>query len=239
MSVKSTEHAKAVQEVAKTSGQAIGVVEKIGKWCARVMGEPIDAAVGMLADKFRFMRWERQVLLVDKAEEIIRRRGHEAKMRCIPPKFLLTVFENASLEEDDDIHMMYSRLLAATTDPDVEQPRVAFAEILRQLEPLDAKVLQAMYHSGWNICPSWQTRPAWYLHGVSVEHLNRCIPDVGKETWPVVAGNLRRLGLIEHIPVDSSQIPEWSLSLSPLGFQFMRACVYDGEPFTQQQEDSR
>ena len=54
MSDEVTESAKAIQEIAKTTGQAINVVDKIGQFFARIMKEPIDATCGMLADTLKF-----------------------------------------------------------------------------------------------------------------------------------------------------------------------------------------
>ena len=59
MSGEITETAKAVQEVAKTTAQAIGAVEKVGNFFAKIMGESIDATCGMLADTLKYKRWER------------------------------------------------------------------------------------------------------------------------------------------------------------------------------------
>ena len=60
------ETAKAIQEVAKTTGQAIQTVERVGSFLARVMGESIDATCGMIADTLKFKRWQRQVRLIEK-----------------------------------------------------------------------------------------------------------------------------------------------------------------------------
>jgi len=65
------ETAEAVKEVAKTTGQAIKTVDRLGQFFARVMGESIDATCGMLADTLKYKRLERQIKLVEKAECLI------------------------------------------------------------------------------------------------------------------------------------------------------------------------
>ena len=91
------ETAKATQEIAKTTSKALEVADKLGGFVAKVIGEPLESAVGMLSDRLRFMRWERQLRMVDRCEEIIRKRRIEGKTRPVPPKLALPIMENASL----------------------------------------------------------------------------------------------------------------------------------------------
>ena len=69
------ETAKAIQEVAKTTGQAVQTVDKIGSFFSKVMHESIDVTCGMLADTLKFKRWERQIKLIEKAEALIQKKG--------------------------------------------------------------------------------------------------------------------------------------------------------------------
>lgn len=62
---------EAVKEIAKTTGQAVKSVDRLGRFFATVMGESIDATCGMLADSLKYKRWERQIKLVEKAEHLI------------------------------------------------------------------------------------------------------------------------------------------------------------------------
>lgn len=136
--------AKAVQEVAKTTGQAIGTVEKVGKFFSKIMGESIDATCGILADTLKYKRWESQIKLVEKAEKLIKEKKLK-KFVSVTPKLALPIFQNASIEDDDFLHDMYAKLLVSAIDPEFQTRRTAFVEILRQLEPIDIKILQAMY----------------------------------------------------------------------------------------------
>ena len=141
------ESAEAVKEIAKTTGQAIKTVDRLGHFFARVMGESIDATCGMLADTLKYKRWERQVKLVEKAERLIEEKNLQGKSVPISPKLALSIFQNASLEDDDFLHDLYAKLLVTAIDSEVQTRRTAFAEIIRQLEPLDVKILQAMYEA--------------------------------------------------------------------------------------------
>lgn len=140
------ETAKAVQEVAKTTGKAIEATEKLSGFVARVTNESIEAVTGMLSDKLRFMRWERQLRLANRAKEIIRERGLENNFRVVPPKIALPIIENASLEENDELQDLWANLLASALDLNFDGTlRTAFIDILKQLEIIDVHILEFIY----------------------------------------------------------------------------------------------
>jgi hypothetical protein len=141
-----SETAKATQEIAKTTSKALDVVEKVGGFVAKIIGEPVECAVGMISDKLRFMRWERQVRMVDKCEEIIIKRKIEGKLRPVPPKLALPIMENASLEENDQLQDLWANLLTSALDPSFNGLlRSAFIDIIKQLEVVDAHILHFLY----------------------------------------------------------------------------------------------
>lgn len=140
-----TESAKAVQEVAKTTGTGLNVAEKAGAFFAKVMGEPIDAAAGMIADTLRYKAWKNQAKLIDEIEVIIKQRALEGKTIPVPPKFALPLFQAASVEDDDYMHKLWVKLLASAMDPVTSTHRTAFIEIIKQLTPDDVKIINQAY----------------------------------------------------------------------------------------------
>jgi hypothetical protein len=146
MSGEAKEVARAVQEVAKTARKAIGANEKLGKFLATVIGEPLDATVGMLTDRLRFMRWQRQIRLADRCMEIIHERKLEGKMLVVPPKLALPIVEHASLEDDDRLQDLWANLLVSAMDPAFkDDPTGSFVEIVMQLRPVEASILEGLY----------------------------------------------------------------------------------------------
>lgn len=139
------ESAKAVQEVAKTTSQAISTVEKIGNFFSRIMAESIDATCGMLADSLKFKRWERQISLIEKAEKKIKEKNLSNKIRPVAPKLAIPIFKGASLEDDESLHDIWANLLVTSLNPSSEIPRNCFIDIIRQLEPIDVKILNFLY----------------------------------------------------------------------------------------------
>ncbi len=97
------EIAKATQEVAKATRTGIEAAQGFGSFVARVLGEPIETAVGLVSDKLKFVRFERQMRLANRYSEVMAQRGLRSEEQPVPPKIALPAIENASLEEDDEL----------------------------------------------------------------------------------------------------------------------------------------
>ncbi len=180
------ETAGAVKEVAKTAGLAIKTVDRLGQFFSKVMGESVEATCGMLADTLKYKRWERQTILVEKAERLIKEKNLSNRLIPISAKLVLPIFQNASLEDDDFLHDLYAKLLVSAIDPDVQTRRTAFVQILRQLEPLDVQILQAM-------------------HAINIK---RGLRYKDKETFlskPPTRVLIRKRDFLQHLPVNTTE----------------------------------
>jgi len=141
-----TESAKATQEIAKATGQAIGAAREAGGFIARFVAGPLEQGVGIFEDKLRYLRWERQVRLMKRADEVLRSLGLEAPSRPVPLKVAIPLLQAASVEENDELQDRWVNLLvnAANKDSGVEIRR-AYVEILEQISPLEARILDVIY----------------------------------------------------------------------------------------------
>ncbi|MBS9777318.1 MAG: DUF4393 domain-containing protein [Gammaproteobacteria bacterium] len=146
MSDEITETAKAVQEVAKATTKSLETSEKIGGFLAKVLGEPIEMAAGILGDKLKFMRWERQIRFMDRVNEVNCKRGIEGKEVPVPPKLVIPIIENASLEEDDLLQDLWVNLISsAQGEESSHEVRTAFIDIIKQLESIDVLILDSIF----------------------------------------------------------------------------------------------
>ncbi|HHP5491214.1 Abi-alpha family protein [Aeromonas veronii] len=146
MSEEIIETAKATQEVAKAATKGLEVSEKVGGFFAKVLGEPIETATGILGDKLKFMRWERQVRLIDRVQEINKQRGIEGREIPVPPKLALPIIESASLEDNDTLQDLWAKLISSAQGPtSADYVRTAFIDIIKQLEVIDVMILNAMF----------------------------------------------------------------------------------------------
>jgi hypothetical protein len=105
--------ADASKEIAVTTSDAIKATEKLGGYLAPLIKEPIECVIGLLTDKLKYVRWERQTRLAIKIREKIEGVQKEHKIIPIPPKIALPIIENASIEENDYLQDIWVRLLAS------------------------------------------------------------------------------------------------------------------------------
>ena len=140
------DQAKAVGEVAKTTGKAIEVAEKAGGFIAKYVGGPLEQAMGMWEDKLRYTRWERQQRLMQRAEAVLHELGISQPTRAVPMKIAIPLFQGASLEDDDGLQDRWVNLLvnAATVESGIDVLPI-YSEILSHLTPLEAQILDKIY----------------------------------------------------------------------------------------------
>lgn len=135
----------AAKEIASATTATMAVAEKAGGFLARVLGDSPENLVGIISDKIRFWRWERQLRLIDKVETIIKARSIAGSTRPVPPKFALPLIEQASLESEDSLQDLWVNLLANAMTPGLAEPKTSYIEILKQLDPIDVAVLSNIY----------------------------------------------------------------------------------------------
>jgi hypothetical protein len=140
------EEAKAVQEVAKATGKAIDAAREAGGFISRFVAGPLEQGIGIFEDRLRYMRWERQLRLMRRAEDMLRQLGLSAPSRPVPLKLAIPLLQSASLEEDDDLQDRWAALLvnAGNTSFGTEIRR-AHLDILEQITALEAHVLDVIY----------------------------------------------------------------------------------------------
>ena len=108
----------------------------------KFIGGPLEQATGIFEDKLKYLRWERRVRLMQRAEVFLQESGLATPTRPIPMKFAIPLFQGASLEDDDELQDRWAVLLvnAANAASGIELKR-AYVDILEQISPLEAKIL--------------------------------------------------------------------------------------------------
>ena len=137
-----TEGAKAVQEVAKTTGKAVDLAQAGGSYLAQMLGTVPEDVVGLLGGDYlrhiRIRNWHR---IGEKTFRDLKDRGVK-EPRPLDAKHIVPLLEAASHESDETLQDLWAQLLANAMDPssDVSLQRVLI-DTLRQFEPIDAAVL--------------------------------------------------------------------------------------------------
>ncbi len=221
------EESKAIAEVAKTTGKGIDAIREMGRAISRYFGVTIEEAVGIFNDKLKYYRWERQIRLLCRANDLLAERGLRHPSKSVPLPFAIAVMENASLEEDDWMQDKWAALLANAADASFDtQMRRAFVSILEDLTSLDAKNLEKIYA---------QTS----VHGIETALYTSLLPECVTEKRPdgehirpspeigISLGNLARLGLITTATTWGGVAMFSCVNGTVLGETFMRAIGLD------------
>ena len=139
------ETAKAAQEIAKASSNAIDAAREAAHFFNRVLGNPIADAVGItIGDPLRFVR----ILSIDwysrRVDEILQQRNSR-KLAGAPPRLAIEILDAAQDETRDELRELWAELIANAMDETTcKTVRIEFVGILKQLNPLDALVLQRL-----------------------------------------------------------------------------------------------
>ena len=106
---------------------------------------PFTKEVGLLfALPAQLWRFKAKVIIAEKAMKFLNNRG--VKPQPVPIKLLLPVLENGCLEEDESMIDHWATLLANAADPNATPSILpSYASILKDLSPLEAKVLDSIY----------------------------------------------------------------------------------------------
>jgi hypothetical protein len=218
-----TDESKAVGEVAKASGKAVDAGRELGGFISKYVGGPLDQAMGIVEDKLKYLRWERQIRLMERANEFLTERGLQQPTRKVPMQIAIPIMQGGSLEEDDLLQDRWAALLVNAADESSDaEVRRAFISILEDLSPLDANVLEKIYD--FSAVPQ-DKNEVWTTY----------LPDKATGTKPetedlrplasveLSLGNLARLGLISSAMAWGGMAILSCVHRTVLGHEFLRA----------------
>ena len=152
------EQAKAIQEVAKATGKSIDVIGSTGAFLNQVLGNPLREFGGIIWDQAKYWRYRNQIAIFDKVQAIQEKRDSGGKTVPIPPAFAMQVLDAVSIESEDEIQILWAGLIANATDPSLRlRIRKVFIDVLRGLEPLDARIMEFLSTSGLDERYGFQT----------------------------------------------------------------------------------
>lgn len=220
------EESKAIQEIAKATGKGIDAVREAGGFIARYVAGPLEEGFGILHDRLKYVRWERQVRFMQKADQFLTDAGIPAPTRGVPLKIAIPLLQAASIEDDDGLQDRWAALLvnAANANSGVDVHR-SFVEILSQISPLEAKILDALYS-----LPFESARHS----GITTDTLPSSARILAEKEDPhpqpsdeiaLALGNLVRVGCLKVPTTWSGGETFSSVNPTMLGREFVRACT--------------
>lgn len=229
-----TSVAEVAAEAAKFGTQTVKTTEKILKGLSKILGEPAQDAAGIIGDKLKYLRWERQLRYTDKVNELLEEMG-VTDTKAVSPKFALPIITNASLEEDDNLQDLWAKLTANAMDPNFPlELRYAYLEIIKSLNPLDVKMLNLFFsvlaqdsNVDWDqitnynfdkkqICTKLSISDSDYQ--ISMFNLFRvqCMAPAVLKATNIILANNENPSIYKGIDV---------VTMTPLGINFVKTCI--------------
>lgn len=234
------EIAKAIQESAKLGEKGLEIADKAGSFLARIFKEPLNEITGMITDKLRFIRWKRMALMADEVNTILKGKNI-TDTRAVPPKIALPILEDATLEEDPNLQILWSHLLANAMNPLFnDEVRYGFIDMIKGITGLDAKFLYEFYEilkSRNQLSPIENVIEFSLTKEQIIQFLN-----VSPGDYALSVNNLMRMQLISPALYQTgasyrtvkgiSRMERLTifkgtdaLTLTPLGIKFVEACM--------------
>lgn len=183
------DESKTVQEVAKTTRKGIEATEKFGEFLVKILGEGFGHLGSAFSDWAKDFRYRNILKLIDRVDSIHKQRKIEGKPIPLLPKHVIPILEQASLEDNDGIRLLWAELIANATDPNRRfEIKKLYIEILSSLDPVDADVL--FFLNGTHITKTVFDGNPWNAKRIA-KTINKNIDDV-----KISLGNLYRHGLV-------------------------------------------
>jgi hypothetical protein len=230
-----------LQEIIQTAKTVSDTLGEAKAFLGKIASPPAEEFGLFLGDEVRFYRFKKQVKLLTDAQEILKQAGVDPKK--VPLKTLFPILEGASLEEDESMSARWAALLATAANPKstiTVQP--SFPEILKQLSPLEAKILDLIFDM---INQIGIPRAEWPSRG-AVGKSVRDLLQLQEQNFEIAIDNLYRLRLCSppSTKLDFIDNKEHRFQLSTkdliciteLGFSFVSACKISVDSKTNLQE---
>jgi hypothetical protein len=141
------ETARATGELAKLGTRLLDSGDKLGSYLAGVAGPTPHNFVGVVVGDWlwhvRIRRWAK---LQAETKRILQERNVHEPFEEISPSLAVPLIEAAIDESREELAQLWAKLLAAASDPARKnRVRLSFIATLKQMDPLDARILEALY----------------------------------------------------------------------------------------------
>jgi Abortive infection alpha len=190
-------------EQAKLGQELVKAARDSGSYLADIFGDLPKNLLGLLVgDRVKARRIEKAAVLWKKCQERLRDLG-VAEPEPPSLKFALPILAAGVDEENEGLQDLWARLLATAMDPARrDEMRQAFVETVKQMDPMDALVLEVIRKNGY---------APWTPNGRAAIAASLSCSD------EEVVVSLQHLAKLECITFTDSSGPRIMPSLSPFG----------------------
>lgn len=169
-------------------------IELAKDFVLQIVGPPARELGELLADQVRSFRFRNKIKILNKAREQLRESGIPPGK--VPLKLLLPLLESGSLEEEESMVERWANLLANAANPSfVGDVKMGYIEVLKELSPTDALVLDRLYdyyHDQMHVRGEPTVVFPIEMDGAQLQ----TIAGVGKDDFERAMDNLFRLNLL-------------------------------------------
>src|SRR5712692_3782946 len=131
-------------DLPEISGMSKAAVEAAMDLFKKLAGPVFEEFGGLLQDQVKFWRFKNGVRILQKAKRFLDDAGVSPQQVSL--KVLISSFGDGSLEEDEAMQDRWASLLANAADPNSEVSVLpSFAEILKELSPKEAAILDTLF----------------------------------------------------------------------------------------------
>lgn len=137
---------RAIEETAKALGKVTDAASALGRFTAKVFGVSIEELAGWSHDVIAAKRlhWN-----IDNLQRVIQKfatlKSSLENLRPLPERQSVIVLEAIANEDDEELQFLWARLLNSATDPKMKYEIMrAHIDILRSIDPIEAKILAAI-----------------------------------------------------------------------------------------------
>jgi hypothetical protein len=215
-------------------GTAAGLMEPFGDLIKALLEPGAKEAGLLIRDTIRIYRVNRACRLLERAKTMFEAR--KITPQPIPPKLLIAILENGSLEDDDDLQDRWAALLVNSSDNRGKDLLPSAPEILRQLTPWEVLLLQNCFdamtmdslvpHPHPERQSQLKTITDWQNELLSKRGFSQ--PSMGWHyDFAVMLDNLLRLGLLRTKPLQGDEV---DVHMTTAGYKFIFLCqTWTGE----------
>jgi len=132
--------ADAQKAIAKAASKGIDAVTALGRFLDRVFGSVAEDLVALGGDPLRAYRLKRLADLQEKTDAYLKEKGVQAT-EPISPRIGHKIIQEASLEDDEELHSRFARLLAEALDPKGERITRQHSEVMASLTSESFRIL--------------------------------------------------------------------------------------------------
>ena len=205
------------------------IAKPVQEFISALIGEPTKELGGWVADGIRGKRFETQIKIYTKAQQLTSDAG--LSPHSINLKILIPLLENGSLESNEDVADMWAHLLANASISD--SIRSSYVTILGELEPIEAKILQYIFiefnkRHGFNFEPT--NEYAGSIEGALIQRVfqldnaefERSIDNLFRVR--LLAPTASRLEFLDDKETPFAHYTKKQLGVTYLGYYFAKAC---------------